>query len=73
MDYVAGLLVVDTFSKKNSDRSNRGEEQGRPRRRARKGIQADGRQAGHAIHRRGAGADIEPDASVAQEAEGRSP
>ncbi|MFM7985245.1 MAG: hypothetical protein ACKPKO_38595, partial [Candidatus Fonsibacter sp.] len=60
VDYVAGLLAVDTFSQKIAVVPIEGEEQRGPRRRAREGLQADGRQAGDVIHRRGARADLEP-------------
>ena len=73
MEYVAGLSVVDTFSKKiavvpieQKTIDNLGTA-------LEKGLQADGRQARNFILGRGARSDVEPDASVAQEAEAHSP
>ena len=68
VDYVAGLLVVDTFSKKIAVvpiEGNNQEDLGA----AREGLQADGRQSVDVIHRRGARADLKPDAVVAHEAD----
>ena len=72
VDYAAGLLVVDTFNKQLAVVPIEGKKRG-PRRRAREGLQADGRQAGDVIHRRGARADVERDAVAADETEERSP
>ena len=66
VDYVAGLLVVDTFSKKIAVVPIEQTTKEKLRTALEKGLQADGRQAGNVILGRGARADVEPDAVVAQ-------
>ena len=73
VDYVAGLLVVDTFTKKIAVVPIEGKVKEDLGAVLEKCLQADGTQAGHVILGRGAWVDVEPDAVVAQEAKEHSP